>query len=57
MDCCAMTVLSYCPQVVPYDASVACSSAVALEWCAEWKGKADPSGRAVAGVHDDAYGQ
>jgi asparagine synthase (glutamine-hydrolysing) len=36
---------------VPYEPSVACSSAVALEWDKNWKKMADPSGRAVLGVH------
>lgn len=40
---------------VPHEASVACSTAIALEWDAAWKGMNDPSGRAVAGVHEQAY--
>ncbi len=40
---------------VPQEASVACSTAIALEWDKAWQGKNDPSGRAVAGVHDMAY--
>ncbi len=40
---------------VPHEASVACSTAIALEWDAAWKALNDPSGRAVAGVHVDAY--
>ena len=40
---------------VPSEASVACSTAVALEWDAAFKGKNDPSGRAVSGVHEQAY--
>ena len=40
---------------VPSEASVACSTAIALEWDASFKGKNDPSGRAVAGVHEQAY--
>lgn len=40
---------------VPHEASVACSTAIALEWDAAWKNMNDPSGRAVAGVHDKAY--
>lgn len=35
--------------------SVACSTAEALAWDASFRGVNDPSGRAVAGVHDDAY--
>jgi len=38
---------------VPGGPSIACSSAVAIEWDAAWKGMADPSGRAV-GSHDSA---
>jgi len=40
---------------VPSEASVACSTAIALEWDAAFKGKNDPSGRAVKGVHEQAY--
>jgi len=40
---------------VPSEASVACSTAVALEWDAAFKGMNDPSGRAVKGVHEQAY--
>ena len=44
-------------QSVPSEASVACSTAIALEWDASFKGKNDPSGRAVAGVHEQAYSE
>lgn len=40
---------------VPSVPSVACSSPVALEWDASFKNLNDPSGRAVANVHSDAY--
>jgi asparagine synthase (glutamine-hydrolysing) len=40
---------------VPNQESVACSTSVALEWDEAFKNLADPSGRAVRGVHDDAY--
>ncbi len=40
---------------VPHEASVACSTAIALEWDAAWKKLNDPSGRAVKGVHECAY--
>ncbi|MBQ7753376.1 MAG: asparagine synthase B [Treponema sp.] len=40
---------------VPHEAGVACSTAKALEWDAAWKNMDEPSGRAVSGVHDDAY--
>ncbi|MBR1389029.1 MAG: asparagine synthase B [Prevotella sp.] len=40
---------------VPSEASVACSTAIALEWDEAFRGMNDPSGRAVKGVHDQAY--
>lgn len=40
---------------VPQEASVACSTKIALEWDEAFKNMNDPSGRAVAFVHDDAY--
>ena len=40
---------------VPSEASVACSTAVALQWDAAFKNLNDPSGRAVKGVHEKAY--
>ena len=40
---------------VPSVPSVACSSSVALEWDESFKNMNDPSGRAVANVHDEAY--
>ena len=40
---------------VPHEASVACSTAIALEWDAAFKNMNDPSGRAVKGVHEQAY--
>ena len=42
-------------RTVPSEASVACSTAVALEWDAAFKDRNDPSGRAVVGVHEQAY--
>lgn len=39
---------------VPHEASVACSTAVALEWDEAWKNMNDPSGRAVSDVHENA---
>lgn len=39
---------------VPQEASVACSTAIALEWDKSWKGQNDPSGRAVKDVHECA---
>ncbi|MDG3580922.1 asparagine synthase B [Galbibacter pacificus] len=40
---------------VPQEASVACSTQIALEWDEAFKNMNDPSGRAVAKVHTDAY--
>jgi len=40
---------------VNQEASVACSTAVALEWDAAFRNLNDPSGRAVKGVHEQAY--
>ena len=40
---------------VPSVPSVACSTAEALAWDEAFKNMNDPSGRAVAGVHEDAY--
>lgn len=42
-------------QCVPGGKSVACSTPEALAWDAEFANQADPSGRAVKGVHEDAY--
>lgn len=42
---------------VPREDSVACSTAIALEWDLAFRKMNEPSGRAVAGVHDDAYAQ
>ncbi|PNH12145.1 Asparagine synthetase [glutamine-hydrolyzing] [Tetrabaena socialis] len=44
-------------ETVPGGPSVACSTATAALWDAAWAGNEDPSGRAVAGVHDSAYGE
>lgn len=40
---------------VPSVPSVACSTAEALAWDAAFRNLNDPSGRAVAGVHEEAY--
>ncbi|MFS4493765.1 asparagine synthase B [Maribacter sp. 2308TA10-17] len=40
---------------VPQEASVACSTQIALEWDEAFKNMNDPSGRAVANVHEEAY--
>lgn len=39
---------------VPFEASIACSTAKALEWDEAFKNNADPSGRAMSS-HNDAY--
>ena len=36
---------------VPGGPSVACSTAKAIEWDAQWSANLDPSGRAALGVH------
>jgi len=40
---------------VPSVPSVACSSEVALQWDESFRKLNDPSGRAVKGVHQEAY--
>ncbi|MDQ3846908.1 MAG: asparagine synthase B [Bacteroidota bacterium] len=40
---------------VPFEKSVACSTAIALEWDEAFKKMQDPSGRAVKNVHEQAY--
>ena len=40
---------------VPQEPSVACSTKIALEWDEAFKNMNDPSGRAVAQVHEDSY--
>ncbi|MEX0274140.1 MAG: asparagine synthase B [Flavobacteriaceae bacterium] len=40
---------------VPQEPSVACSTKIALEWDEAFKNMNEPSGRAVANVHADAY--
>mgnify|MGYP002623870662 CR=1 FL=1 len=40
---------------VPSEASVACSTAIALEWDEAFRNMNEPSGRAVKGVHEQAY--
>ncbi|MCD8202208.1 MAG: asparagine synthase B [Prevotella sp.] len=46
---------NYAALTVPQEASVACSTAKALEWDAAWRDINEPSGRAVADVHE--YGK
>lgn len=40
---------------VPGGPSIACSTARAIEWDESFKNNPDPSGRAISGVHDEAY--
>ena len=40
---------------VPQEPSVACSTKIALEWDEAFKNMNDPSGRAVANDHEEAY--
>jgi len=40
---------------VPGGPSIACSTAKAIEWDAQWSNNLDPSGRAALGVHASAY--
>lgn len=47
--------LSSAVMTVPYGKSVACSTPKAIEWDEHFKNMADPSGRAVEGVHDKSY--
>jgi asparagine synthase (glutamine-hydrolysing) len=42
-------------QCVPFERSVACSTATALAWDAAFQKLADPSGRAVMDIHDEGY--
>ena len=42
-------------RTVPYEKSVACSTAKALEWDEAFKNMNDPSGRAVKSVHEQGY--
>ncbi len=40
---------------VPQEPSVACSTKIALEWDEAFKNMNEPSGRAIANVHDSSY--
>jgi asparagine synthase (glutamine-hydrolysing) len=40
------------PLTVPVGKSIACSTPTAARWSKEFKGMEDPSGRAVASVHE-----
>ncbi|MEM6570410.1 MAG: asparagine synthase B [Planctomycetota bacterium] len=41
--------------LVPGGKSIACSTPAAIEWDASFADQADPSGRAIRSVHNDAY--
>ena len=43
-----------CARTVPGGKSIACSSSAAIAWDAAFANAADPSGRSIAGVHQDA---
>ena len=45
-----------CARTVPGGKSIACSTPAAIAWDAAFANAADPSGRAVAGVHNAALG-
>jgi asparagine synthase (glutamine-hydrolysing) len=47
--------LASAAECVPGGPSVACSSAKAIEWDESFKNCADPSGRSVKAVHNEAY--
>jgi asparagine synthase (glutamine-hydrolysing) len=49
--------LTACAETVPGGPSVACSTPEALAWDASLRNVTDPSGRAVQGVHAQAYGE
>merc|ERR1719238_2523321 len=42
-------------ETVGWQDSIACSSEVALKWDKAFQGRADASGRSVAGIHEKAY--
>jgi len=44
-------------KTVPGGPSIACSTPTAIEWDKAWKNMADPSGRSVVGVHNNATEQ
>ena len=44
-------------KTVPTGKSIACSTPIAIEWDKSFKDMADPSGRAISGIHNDAYEQ
>ncbi|GHT34322.1 asparagine synthase B [Bacteroidia bacterium] len=42
-------------ETVPWEKSIACSTAIALEWDESFKNMNEPSGRAIKGVHEQSY--
>lgn len=52
---CRLVLQNSASLTVPGGASIACSTAKAVEWDAAWKNNLDPSGRAALGVHVQAY--
>ncbi|XP_074594123.1 asparagine synthetase [Brevipalpus obovatus] len=42
-------------KLIPGGPSIACSTAIAVEWDKKWKEQADPSGRAISGIHHGSY--
>lgn len=49
--------LSSAVMTVPYGKSIACSTPKAIEWDEHFRNMADPSGRAVTGVHESSYAE
>ncbi len=47
--------LASAADTVPWGKSVACSSPEAMAWDEAFQNMVDPSGRAIAGVHEDGY--
>ncbi len=45
----------FAAKTVPYGPSIACSSPAAIAWDASFQQNADPSGRAISGIHKDSY--
>lgn len=42
-------------KTVPSGPSIACSTATAIKWDKSFQNRADPSGRAITGIHEHAY--
>ena len=41
-------------ELIPDGPSIACSTPTAIRWDSAWAAMADPSGRAILGVHENA---